>query len=97
MQVSSNSSAIKDLYTQKLSKDEVKQIKQEIADNVNKYTFTDFSQKSYSTKESYWGEKTFQNSQDFQKFLYTNGIDGSSVKRISQLDFSTPSYLDIKT
>jgi hypothetical protein len=96
MQVSSSSSAIKDLYTQKLSKDEVKQIKQEIADNVNKYTFTDFSKKSYSTKESYWGEKTFQNSQDFQKFLYTNGIDGSSVKRVSQLTFEKPSFLDIK-
>jgi hypothetical protein len=96
MQISSNSSAIKGLYTQKLSDDEVKQIKQEIADNAKKYAFTDFSQTNGSTKELSVGEKILKNSQEFQKFLYDNGLDGSSVKRVSQLDFSLPSYLDIK-
>jgi arsenate reductase-like glutaredoxin family protein len=96
MQISSNNSAIKDLYTQKLSDDEVKQIKKEIKDNANKYTFTDFSKTDFSTKELSVGEQILKKSEDFQKFLYDNGIDGGSVKRISQLDFSTPSYLDIK-
>jgi len=93
----SNNSAIKDLYMQKLSKDEVKKIKQEIVDNANKYTFTDFSKNSFSSsKKLSAGEQILKNTEDFQKFLYTNGIDGSSVKRISELKFTLPSYLDIK-
>jgi len=95
MQVSSSTSAIKDLYMKKLSADEVKQIKQELTDNQNKYTFTDFST-DFSTKKLSSGEQIFKNSQDFQKFLYSNGIDGVSVKRISELNFTTPSFLDIK-
>ena len=97
MQISSNSSVIKDLYMKKLSSDEVKQIKQEITDNTNKYTFTDFSSKNnFSSKELSIGEKILQNSQEFQSFLYSNGIDGVSVKRISELNFTSPSFLDLK-
>jgi len=96
MQISSNNSAIKDLYMQKLSKDDVKKIKQEIVDNANKYTFTDFSKTDFSTQKLSAGEKVLQNSQDFQKFLYSNGIDGVHVRRISELNFTSPSFLDIK-
>ena len=96
MQISSSNSVIKDLYMQKLSKDEVKQIKQEIVDNANKYTFTDFSQNNFSSKKLSPGEQILKNSQDFQKMLYENGIDGVSVKRISELNFTSASFLDVK-
>ena len=96
MQIGSNSHAIKDLYMKRLSHDEVKKIKQEITDNINKYTFTDFSQNNFSNKKLSGGELILKNTQDFQKFLYTNGIDGKSVKRISELNFSQASFLDIK-
>jgi len=96
MQVSSSSSVIKDLYMQKLSSDEVKELKQEIKANQNKYTFTDFTQSDLSTKKLSNGELILKNSQDFQKFLYENGIDGTSVKRISELNFTSPEFLDVK-
>ena len=96
MQIGSNSHAIKDLYMKRLSHDEVKKIKQEITDNINKYTFTDFSQNNFSNKKLSGGELILKNTQDFQKFLYTNGIDGKSVKRISELNFTQASFLDIK-
>ena len=96
MQIGSNSHSIKDLYMKRLSHDEVKKIKQEITDNINKYTFTDFSQNNFSNKKLSGGELILKNTQDFQKFLYTNGIDGKYVKRISELNFTQASFLDIK-
>ena len=96
MQIGSNSHAIKDLYMKRLSHDEVKKIKQEITDNLNKYTFKDFSQNNFSNKKLSAGELILKNTQDFQKFLYTNGIDGKYVKRISELNFTQASFLDIK-
>jgi len=96
MQISSSNSAIKNLYMQRLSSDEVKKIKQEIVDNSNKYTFTNFASNDFSNKKLSPGELILKNTQDFQKFLYTNGIDGNSVKRISELNFTQPSFLDIK-
>jgi hypothetical protein len=95
MKIDTNNSAIKDLYMQKLSKNDVKKIKQEIADSRNRYTFTDFS-KNYGDKKLPIGMQIQQNSEDFQRFLYSNGIDGVSVKRVSQLTFVKPSYLDVK-
>jgi hypothetical protein len=79
-----------------LSSDEVKELKQAVVDNANKYVFTDFSLKDYSKKEFSSGEQILKNSQDFQKFLYDSGIDGRSVRRISELTFDTPSFLNIK-
>jgi len=96
MDITSNQTVIQDLYMKRLTKDEVKEIKQEIVDNANKYTFTDFSKTNFSQQKLSVGEQILKNTQDFQSFLYSNGIDGRSVKRISQLDFSSPSYLDIK-
>ncbi|WP_457745586.1 hypothetical protein [Sulfurimonas sp.] len=97
MQVlNSNSTVIQDLYLKKLTNDEVKEIKQAIVDNANKYTFTNFSKNDFSSPKLSVGEQIQKNTQDFQKFLYSNGIDGRSVKRISELNFSTPNYLDIK-
>ncbi|MBA1433625.1 MAG: hypothetical protein FAF04_08600, partial [Epsilonproteobacteria bacterium] len=51
---------------------------------------------NFPTKKLSVGELVLKNTQDFQKFLYTNGIDGNSVKRISELNFTQPSFLDIK-
>jgi len=96
MQILSNNSVIKDLYMHKLSKDEVKKIRQALVDNANKYTFTNFSTSSFSKEKLSAGEQIAKNTQDFQKFLYSNGIDGKSVKRVSELNFFLPSYLDIK-
>ncbi|MEO1937857.1 MAG: hypothetical protein ABGW85_04390 [Sulfurimonas sp.] len=96
MQISSTDNIIQNLYMKRLNSDEVKKIKQAVVDNANKYTFRDFSMKDYSNKELSAGEQILKNSQDFQKFLYTNGIDGRSVRRISELTFDTPSFLNIK-
>ncbi len=96
MQISSNTNVIQNLYMKRLSSDEVKELKQAVVDNANKYVFTDFSLKDYSKKELSSGEQILKNSQDFQKFLYDNGIDGRSVRRISELTFDTPSFLNIK-
>jgi len=95
MQISSNSTIIQNLYTKKLSADEVKEIKQKITDNANRYTFTNFY-KDPSSKKLSAGELILKNTQEFQKFLYSNGIDGVSVKRISELNFPSASFLDIK-
>jgi len=97
MQIGSSNSAIKDLYMKKLSPEEVKAIKQEVVDNANKYTFTDFSAENNFGKEKLSvGEQILKNTEDFQQFLYDNGIDGKSVKRVSELRFEEPSFLDIK-
>ncbi len=96
MQVSSNANAIKNLYMKRLSSDEVKEIKQQLVDNANKYTFTDFLKNSFHFQKLSPGEQILKNTEDFQKFLYTNGIDGKYVKRVSELNFSEASFLDIK-
>jgi len=96
MQISSNSNTIQNLYMHRLSKDEVKKIKQQIVDNANRYTFTNFAKFTKAKKDLSVGEKIQQNLQEFQKFLYSNGIDGRSVKRISELSFTKPAFLDVK-
>ena len=96
MQVSTTNNVIKDLYMQRLTKDEVKEIKQAIVDNANKYTFTNFSKFKFASKDISVGQKIQNNIEDFQKFLYANGIDGKSVTKVSQLTFTNSSFLDIK-
>ena len=96
MQIGSSDNVIQNLYMKPLSSDEAKELKQAVVDNANKYTFTDFSLKDYANQELSSSEQILKNSQDFQKFLYDNGIDGRSVRRISELTFETPSFLNIK-
>ena len=97
MQISSNSSSvIKNLYMKKLSHDEVKKIKEAVIDNAKKYTFTNFAKNDFGKEKLSAGELVQKNNYEFQQFLYANGIDGTSVKRVSQLNFSAPSFLDIK-
>ena len=96
MDISSNKSVLKNFYFQKLSKEDVKEIKQTLVDNANRYTFKDLSLNDYSAKKLSAGELVQKNSMEFQKFLYEKGIDGNSIKRISQLNFTPPAFLDIK-
>jgi thiamine pyrophosphate-dependent acetolactate synthase large subunit-like protein len=79
-----------------LTKDEVKELKQAVVDNANRYIFTNFQQQDYSKKDLAPGEQVLKNTQDFQKFLIANGIDGKYVKRLSELNFQKTSFLDIK-
>ena len=104
MNISTNS-AIKNLYTKKLSLDEVKEIKKEIAQNAKEIAL------SVNTKQTGVDEtinKIVSNFQDFQKFLQSVGYDGKkSIADLSKEDgerilkemFEKADYkkLDIKT
>ena len=69
----SSSSAIKNLYTKKLSNDEVKETKKEIAQNVKNIALSVNEQHS-SVDETI--SKIVNNFQDFQDFLQSVGYDG---------------------
>jgi len=88
MQISSNmdaikntSSAIKPLFTQKLSKDEVAEIRAELKENSQIVSFN-----SASIQGQVYGkaDKFTQNYQDFQTFLNDIGYDGKSIANLSQ-------------
>jgi hypothetical protein len=96
LEISSNNNLFRNLYTKPLDKDEVKELKQAIVDNANRYTFKSFTQEQPLYQNLSSSEKIMKNTEDFQKFLYENGIDGKSVRRISELTFDTPSFLNIK-
>ncbi len=83
MNISSNS-AIKNLYTKKLSLDEVKEIKKEIAQNAKEIAL------HVNTKQTGVDEtidKIVSNFQDFQSFLQSVGYDGKkSIADLSKED-----------
>ncbi len=98
-------SAIKNLYTKKLSQDEVKAIKKEIAQNVKEIALH-ANEQSNSVDDTI--SKLVSNFQDFQKFLESVGYDGKKsinelskedAERILQEMFEKVDYkkLDIKT
>ena len=72
----SSKSAIKNLYTKKLSQDEVKAIKKEIAQNVKEIALhvNEAGKNTNSVDETI--NKIVSNFQDFQKFLESVGYDG---------------------
>lgn len=76
----SSKSAIKNLYTKKLSLDDVKAIKNEIAQNVKEIALH-VNESSNSVDDTI--NKLIANFQDFQKFLESVGYDGK--KSISDL------------
>ena len=104
MEISQNS-IIKDLYMKKLSSNEVKEIKKEIAKNVKEIAL------GVQTKQTNVEEtisKIVSNFQDFQSFLQSVGYDGKkSIADLSKEDgerilkemFEKADYkkLDIKT
>ena len=76
----SSKSVIKNLYTKKLSLDDVKAIKNEIAQNVKEIALH-VNESSNSVDDTI--DKLISNFQDFQKFLESVGYDGK--KSISDL------------
>ena len=76
----SSKSVIKNLYTKKLSLDDVKAIKNEIAQNVKEIALH-VNESSNSVDDTI--NKLIANFQDFQKFLESVGYDGK--KSISDL------------
>ncbi|WP_434581295.1 hypothetical protein MLC52_03260 [Sulfurimonas sp. NW15] len=79
MDISSNS-AIKNLYTKKLSADDVKAIKKEIAQNMKEIALH-VNKKPNGVDETI--NKIVSNFQDFQSFLQSVGYDGK--KSIAEL------------
>jgi len=104
MNISSNST-IKNLYTKKLSQDEVKVIKKEIAQKMKEIALH-VNEEPNDVDETI--NKIVSNFQDFQKFLQSVGYDGKKSiadltkedgERILKEMFSKDDYkkLDIKT
>jgi len=86
LNVNSNSSVIKNLYTHKLSSAEVKDIKKEIAQNSNAYAFNSTSIQSDIAS----GVDKFSNEhQDFQNFLKDIGYDGKPIASLSPKEASS--------
>jgi hypothetical protein len=75
-----NSNAVKSLYTEKLSKDEVKELRAQIEESVNKFTFDSLSFQSQTT-----GKDIAQlQYEEFQGFLQEIGYDGKPIAELSQ-------------
>jgi hypothetical protein len=72
---------IKDLYTQKLTADETKALRQAVVDNANAFTFKSVALQSttFSTED-----KFKQNYDEFQSFLKDIGYNGQSIADLSQ-------------
>ena len=86
LNVNSNSSVSKNLYTHKLSSNEVTNIKEQIAQNSNAYTFN-----STSIQSNIAGgvDKVPNEHQDFQNFLKDIGYDGKSISELSPKEASS--------
>lgn len=90
MQISSNmtsidftqkSSTVKTVFTEKLSEDEVKELKEQITQSVNAYSSQSFSVQAnvLSTQEQF--TKDYE---DFQTFLSDVGYSGKPIAELSQ-------------
>ena len=83
MNISSNNT-IKNLYTKKLSLDEVKEIKKEIAQNTKEIAQ---SVQTSQTSVDKTIDQIVSNFQDFQSFLQSVGYDGKkSIADLSKED-----------
>lgn len=76
-----NSSAIKPLYTEKLSKDEVAEIKAELKQNSQMVSFNSASIQGQINGKA---DKFTQDYQDFQTFLSDIGYSGKPIAELSQ-------------
>jgi len=74
-------SAIKPLFTQKISKDDVKEIKEQIQKNANSMAFN-----STSVQNAVFGadDKFTQQYEEFQSFFKDIGYDGKAIASLSQ-------------
>ena len=76
-----NPSIIKDLYTEKLSKDEVKEIRAQIIEDAHAYTF---KSASVQTNALSLEDKFAQAYEEFQSFLSEIGYEGKPIAELSQ-------------
>ena len=76
-----NSSIIKPLYTEKISKDEVKEIREELLQNSNAMAFNSASVQSIFVGAE---DKFAQQYQDFQDFLKDVGYEGKPIAELSK-------------
>lgn len=76
-----NITGIKNLYTEKLTKDEAKELRQQMVDNANAFTF-----KSTSVQTEIFSpnDKFLQDYEDFQSFLSEIGYEGQPIAELSQ-------------
>lgn len=90
MQISSNigalnsaqkSSVVKPLYTEKISKDEVKEIKEQITQNANAMAFNSTSIQGVAVGSQ---EMLEQDYKDFQSFLSEIGYTGKPIAELSK-------------
>jgi len=72
---------MKNLYTQKLSKDEAKELKQMVVDNANKFTFDSVSIQNELTSPEDMFQKNYE---EFQSFLKDIGYDGKPIAELSK-------------
>jgi len=76
-----NTSGIKNLYTEKLTKDEVTELKAQVIENAHAFTFESTNIQSATLSI---GDKFNQDYQDFQSFLSDIGYDGKPIAELSQ-------------
>lgn len=76
-----SSVAGKTLFTEKLTKDETKELRQQIVDNANAYTFA-----SVNVQNGVSNQKDIitQNYEEFQNFLKDIGYDGKPIAELSK-------------
>lgn len=81
VQSANNSSAIKNLYTEKLTKDEVKELRAQIVENANAFTFKSTTIQSNTLSME---DKFTQSYEEFQSFLKDVGYGGKPIAELSQ-------------
>lgn len=81
MSVASHSNDIKNLYTEKLTKDEAKELRAKVMENANAFTF-----KSSSIQQNALSleDKFTQAYDEFQSFLQDVGYKGKPIAELSQ-------------
>ena len=76
-----NPSAVKNLYTEKLTKDEAKELKAQVLENANAYMFKSTSIQANTLSLE---DKFAQAYGDFQSFLSGIGYEGKPIAELSQ-------------
>ncbi len=75
------SNPIKPLFTEKISNDELKQIKDQVMQNANAFTFSSVNVQVGVREQK---DDIMSNYEDFQNFLKDIGYEGQSIAELSQ-------------
>lgn len=81
VQSANNSSAVKSLYTEKLTKDEVKELRAQIVENANAFTFKSTTIQSNTLSIE---DKFAKSYEEFQSFLKDVGYSGKPIAELSK-------------